>query len=141
MGALEDARGHLRKAREFLDAAELELSVDLNTAAASSAVLAGVNAKDAICLRLVGRTAKSDDHRKAVPELAAAGPARHWSPRFVGCSGSRPQPSTRPLPSPAPTRPRQWNGPPAWSTPPRTSSCPDCTSVDAEVGETVSGGP
>lgn len=75
MGAREDALSHLLKAREFLDAAGLELKMELYTAAASSAVLAGINAKDAICLRLTGRTGKSDDHRAAVPELAAAGPA------------------------------------------------------------------
>ena len=74
MGPRDQARVHLRKAGEFLDAARLELERDLPTAAASSAVLAGINAKDAICLRLTGRTGKSDDHRSAVPELAAAGP-------------------------------------------------------------------
>jgi hypothetical protein len=75
VGARDDAHAHLRKAREFLDAARLELERELHTAAASSAVLAGINAKDAICLQLTGRTGKSDDHRSAVPELAAAGPA------------------------------------------------------------------
>lgn len=75
MGARDAALSHLSKAREFLDAARLELDAELFTAAASSAVLAGINAKDAICLRLTGRTGKSDDHRAAVPELAAAGPA------------------------------------------------------------------
>lgn len=75
VGARDEARAHLAKAREFLDAAQLELDADLFTAAASSAVLAGINAKDAICLRLTGRTGKSEDHRAAVPELAAAGPA------------------------------------------------------------------
>ena len=75
MGAHDLALGHLGKAREFLDAADLELDLDLTTAAASSAVLAGINAKDAICLQLTGRTGKSEDHRRAVPELAAAGPA------------------------------------------------------------------
>ncbi|PVU83073.1 DNA-binding protein [Cellulomonas sp. WB94] len=75
MGALEESQGHLRKAKEFLTAASLEVDLDLFSAAASSAVLAGINAKDAICLRLAGRTGKSDDHRSAVPELAAAGPA------------------------------------------------------------------
>lgn len=75
MGARADALSHLRKAREFLEAAGLELEMELHTAAASSAVLAGINAKDAICLQLTGRTGKSDDHRAAVPELAAAGPA------------------------------------------------------------------
>lgn len=75
MGARDDALSHLRKAREFLEAAGLEYEMELHTAAASSAVLAGINAKDAICLQLTGRTGKSDDHRAAVPELAAAGPA------------------------------------------------------------------
>lgn len=75
MGAQDDARSHLRKAREFLEAASLELQMQLHTAAASSAVLAGINAKDAICLQLTGRTGKLQDHRAAVPELAAAGPA------------------------------------------------------------------
>ncbi|OZB88548.1 MAG: hypothetical protein B7X41_07555 [Microbacterium sp. 14-71-5] len=75
MGAREDAGRHLHKAIEFLDAAELELDRGLTTAAASSAVLAGINAKDAICLRTTGRTGKSDDHRSAVPELGATGPA------------------------------------------------------------------
>jgi len=76
VGPRDDARGHLRKAGEFLEAARLELEQNLHTAAASSAVLAGINAKDAICLRLTGRTGKSDDHRSAVVvELAAAGPA------------------------------------------------------------------
>ena len=56
-------------------AARLEAERDLYTAAASSAVLAGINAKDAICLRLTGRTSKADAHRSAVSELAAAGPA------------------------------------------------------------------
>lgn len=75
MGSREVALAHLSKAREFLDAAALELDMGLFTAAASSAVLAGINAKDAICLRLTGRTGKADDHRAAVPELANAGPA------------------------------------------------------------------
>ena len=74
MGVADDALGHLDKAREFLEAAAMELEHGLNTAAASSAVLAGINAKDAICLRLTGRSGKADDHRAAVPELAASGP-------------------------------------------------------------------
>jgi uncharacterized protein (UPF0332 family) len=75
MGSLEEAGRHLAKAREFLDAARLDHEREMYTAAASSAVLAGINAKDAICLQLTGRTAKSDNHHAAVPELAAAGPA------------------------------------------------------------------
>jgi hypothetical protein len=75
MTALTDARAHLAKAREFLEAADVELSGALYSAATSSSVLAGINAKDAICLRTTGRTGKADDHRSAVAELAASGPA------------------------------------------------------------------
>ncbi|MFI2754433.1 HEPN domain-containing protein [Cellulomonas sp. P22] len=74
MSALTDARAHLAKAREFLDAADVELSGELYTAATSSSVLAGINAKDAICLRTVGHTNKADDHKAAVSELEASGP-------------------------------------------------------------------
>jgi hypothetical protein len=73
--ALTDARSHLAKARELLEAADVELSGALYTAATSSSVLAGINAKDAICLRTAGRTTKGDDHRAAVAELRASGPA------------------------------------------------------------------
>lgn len=75
MTALTDARSHLAKARECLEAADVELSGALHTAATSSSVLAGINAKDAICLRTTGRTAKGDDHRAALAELRASGPA------------------------------------------------------------------
>lgn len=73
MTALADARAHLRKAREFLDAAELNLDCGLVNAAASSAVTSGINAKDAICLALTGSTAKTDNHADAVAELRRAG--------------------------------------------------------------------
>jgi uncharacterized protein (UPF0332 family) len=73
--ALSDARAHLRKAREFLEAAELNLDFELYNAATSSAVTSGINAKDAVCLALTGTTTKSDDHTEAVAELRAAGPA------------------------------------------------------------------
>jgi hypothetical protein len=36
-------------------------------------VIAGINAKDSICLVLVGKTSKADDHRQAVAELRKAG--------------------------------------------------------------------
>ena len=42
-------------------------------AAAANAVTAGINAKDAICLLLAGRTTAADDHRAAVAELRALG--------------------------------------------------------------------
>lgn len=75
MSALSDARAHLRKAREFLDAAELSLDGDLHNAATSSAVTSGINAKDAVCLALTGTTGKSENHLEAVAELRAAGQA------------------------------------------------------------------
>lgn len=72
---LTRARQHVRKATEFLDAAELSLDTDLFSPATASAVTAGINAKDAICLALTGRTSKGQDHGTAVPELRSAGPA------------------------------------------------------------------
>jgi len=75
MSALSDARAHLRKAREFLDAAGLSFDCNLYNAATSSSVTSGINAKDAICLALTGTTAKSETHTDAVGELRAAGPA------------------------------------------------------------------
>lgn len=74
MQPLATARAHLRKARQFLEAADVELSGELYDAAASSAVLAGINAKDAICLRRIGRTGKTDNHQAAIGELTKAGP-------------------------------------------------------------------
>jgi len=73
MGAVEDANAHLAKATEFLEAANLSLEVELFNAAASNAVCSGINSKDAICLALTGRTAKSDDHLDAAAELTRAG--------------------------------------------------------------------
>ena len=45
---LQDAKAHLIKAREFLDAAESEVSAERYNAATSNAVLSGINSKDAI---------------------------------------------------------------------------------------------
>lgn len=73
MGSLEQARGHLRKAKEFLDASQLALDHDLFDAATSNAVVSGINAKDAICLKLTGTTDKTQDHNDASLELKRAG--------------------------------------------------------------------
>lgn len=73
MSPLEAARGHLAKAEEFLEEAKSALLNGHANAATSNAVIAGINAKDAICLALVGATSKSDDHRQAVNELKQAG--------------------------------------------------------------------
>ncbi|CAB4894056.1 unannotated protein [freshwater metagenome] len=70
---LNRARGHLRKATEFLAAAESSATNGHFNAATSAAVISGINSKDSMCLKLVGRTDKSDDHRSAVPELRRAG--------------------------------------------------------------------
>jgi uncharacterized protein (UPF0332 family) len=73
MGADRDAAAHLAKAEEFLTVARAALALEQFNAAASTAVTAGINAKDVICLRLTGHTSKSDDHRQAAKELAHAG--------------------------------------------------------------------
>ena len=75
MSPLEAARGHLAKANEFLSEAESALQNGHLSVATSNAVIAGINAKDAICLALVGRTSKSDEHRQAAAELRKAGKA------------------------------------------------------------------
>jgi uncharacterized protein (UPF0332 family) len=72
---LDDARAHLAKAREFLEAAELTNDLQLYNAAASNAVTSGINSKDAICLALTGHTRKSDNHAEAIAELKGAGVA------------------------------------------------------------------
>lgn len=74
MSAVNDARAHLEKAREFLEVAEMSRDLDLYNAATSDAVISGINSKDAICLALTGSTRKADAQEDAVAELKAAGP-------------------------------------------------------------------
>jgi hypothetical protein len=74
-GGRTEALAHLDKAREFLDAARASLDFGWHNATASSAVSAGINAKDALCLAMVGRTTAADDHKFAVAELRSLGPA------------------------------------------------------------------
>jgi uncharacterized protein (UPF0332 family) len=50
VSALSNARAHLRKARQFVESANLSYDHELYDAAASSAAVSGVNSKDAICL-------------------------------------------------------------------------------------------
>ena len=73
MGTLEEARQYLAKAREFLEAAQINLDLDLFNAATSNAITSGINAKDAICLKVTGRSFKSDNHNAAVDELSRSG--------------------------------------------------------------------
>lgn len=63
----------MAKAREFLVAADVERDHELYNAAISSAVISGINSKDAICLALTRTSQKSANHVNAVGELEAAG--------------------------------------------------------------------
>jgi len=73
--ALDSAHAHLSKAREVLEAAEASPELELHNAAVSNAVISGINSKDAICLTLVGRSKRGDNHDEARQELRVAGPA------------------------------------------------------------------
>ena len=64
MTPLDAARGHLATAEEFLSEAESALRNGHLNVATPNAVIAGINAKNAICLALVGTTSKSDDHKQ-----------------------------------------------------------------------------
>lgn len=75
MSARVEAEGHLKKAQDFLEAAQTDLDFDLLDPATSNAVLAGINAKDVICLMLTGTTKKTENHNSAVGELKTAGQA------------------------------------------------------------------
>jgi uncharacterized protein (UPF0332 family) len=71
--ALQAAKEHLAKAREFLEVAELSHDLDSYNAAASNAVTSGINSKDAICLTVTGRSEKNDNHNQAIAELKTSG--------------------------------------------------------------------
>lgn len=69
-----DAGVRLEQARKFLEVArlvagEIEISASLSVAAAL-AVLAGIAASDAACCAALGRRARGQDHRQALPVLA-----------------------------------------------------------------------
>jgi HEPN domain len=73
-GGSTEALAHLDKAREFLAAARSALDAGWPNAATSSAVTAGINAKDALCIARAGQTISADDHKAAVAELRSLGP-------------------------------------------------------------------
>lgn len=75
MTARATAEEHLAKARSFLEAAQTADEVELFDPATSNAVVAGINAKDVICLLLTGSTNKPENHSDAVIELKQAGQA------------------------------------------------------------------
>lgn len=87
-GGRAEALAHLHKGVEFLDAAEAAAASGWWNAATSNAVTAGINAKDALCFALAGRSTAADDHREAVAELRALGeaarPAAAAFDRLVG---------------------------------------------------------
>jgi len=70
----DDARPHLDKAEEYLQAAMIVAQDHRYNAACSLAVTSAINAKDVICILSVGFTDKSDSHDKAVAELRKSGP-------------------------------------------------------------------
>jgi hypothetical protein len=71
--AHEDAKAHLAKATEFLEAATMANDAGLYNAAASDAVISGINSKNVICLRLTGRTGTTGNHAEDIAELKASG--------------------------------------------------------------------
>jgi uncharacterized protein (UPF0332 family) len=73
MTVLEDAKIHVIRAREFLDAADVDRSHELYNVAISNAVISGINSKDAMCLTLVRASTKTANHTNAVGELEPAG--------------------------------------------------------------------
>ena len=54
---------------------DVALSTDFNDAALSLAVLAGINAADALCLSRLGRHAHTRSHHDAISYLRECGPA------------------------------------------------------------------
>jgi uncharacterized protein (UPF0332 family) len=71
---LTDAKGHLDKAREFLESARDDYDFERFNASVSSAVTSGINSKDAICLKMTSTTNKSENHNDAARELRMSGP-------------------------------------------------------------------
>lgn len=75
MTSRDAARTHLRKAREFLDAASVSRDLGLVDAATSAAVIAGVNAKDA-----------KSQYQAVSVSATDAGKAIEWATRLVGAA-------------------------------------------------------
>lgn len=64
-------RGRLKKAREFLDIAELA-SPEYPDVSVSNAILSGIASADVICCVRVGQHAAGEDHQQAVDLLRRA---------------------------------------------------------------------
>ena len=69
---LNHAKAFLRKAEEYLAAAEDNLVAERPTAAAGDAIHSGISAKDAIVTALTGATRKAKDHATSAKELKTA---------------------------------------------------------------------
>jgi hypothetical protein len=69
---MNHARNFLKKAQEYLAAAEDSLAAERHTPAAGDAIHAGINAKDAIVTALTGITSKGKNHSAAAVELKQA---------------------------------------------------------------------
>jgi hypothetical protein len=66
------AKSFLKKADEYLAAAEDNLAAERHTPAAGDAIHAGISSKDAIVTMLTGSTSKGKDHATAARELKQA---------------------------------------------------------------------
>jgi len=83
--SVNDARAHLSKAREFLEAAEVNRDLELFNAATSAAVISGINSKDAICTTL-SRLLKLKTKSQYQPVSVAAADATkavEWATRLL----------------------------------------------------------
>jgi hypothetical protein len=69
---MNHARNLLRKAQEYLAAAEDSLTAGRHTPAAGDAIHAGISAKDAIVTALTGSTSEGKNHAAAAGELKQA---------------------------------------------------------------------
>jgi hypothetical protein len=73
------SRGRLRKAEQFLAAAETtrgfaEDEAEVGDALVSLYVLAGIAASDVLCCKSLGHYVQGDDHQQAVAELSKVTP-------------------------------------------------------------------
>jgi hypothetical protein len=133
MSYRDDACSHLKKAREFLEAARVNAELGLNNVTTSNSVTAAINAKDVICLLLTGRSGKTENHQEARTELRAAGPlGRDLEPTLGRLLRLKPRAQylTDPVSSSDASKAVQWA--PGWSTRP-----PSCSPPSAAPARTV----
>lgn len=72
--SLQQARAHLGKAEEYLEAASAELEAGRSIAAASLAVHSGINAADTVTGMRMGQRAAGQNHDEVLALLRQAGP-------------------------------------------------------------------